>query len=100
LWHAVYTDLAGKLIPLLPPWTGNAKVCHARGSGHPGRSRRKQKREELDSRFRGNDRKDMAKRLILIVEDNEKSRKLVRDVLQVKGFHRPITAHNILRLKG
>ena len=29
----------------------------------------------------------MAGELILIVEDNEKSRKLVRDVLQVKGYH-------------
>jgi two-component system, cell cycle response regulator DivK len=28
----------------------------------------------------------MAGELILIIEDNEKSRKLVRDVLQVKGF--------------
>ena len=28
----------------------------------------------------------MANELILIIEDNEKSRKLVRDVLQVKGF--------------
>jgi CheY-like chemotaxis protein len=28
----------------------------------------------------------VANELILIVEDNEKSRKLVRDVLQVKGF--------------
>ena len=28
----------------------------------------------------------MAAELILIVEDNEKSRKLVRDVLQVKGY--------------
>ncbi len=28
----------------------------------------------------------MANELILIVEDNEKSRKLVRDVLQVKGY--------------
>ena len=28
----------------------------------------------------------MAGELILIVEDNEKSRKLVRDVLQVKGY--------------
>jgi len=28
----------------------------------------------------------MARELILIVEDNEKNRKLVRDVLQVKGY--------------
>ena len=28
----------------------------------------------------------MAGELILIVEDNEKNRKLVRDVLQVKGY--------------
>jgi CheY-like chemotaxis protein len=28
----------------------------------------------------------MANELVLIVEDNEKSRKLVRDLLQVKGF--------------
>jgi len=28
----------------------------------------------------------MANELILIIEDNEKNRKLVRDVLQVKGF--------------
>ena len=28
----------------------------------------------------------MANELILIVEDNEKNRKLVRDVLQVKGY--------------
>src|SRR4030095_11040599 len=29
----------------------------------------------------------MAGELILIIEDNEKNRKLARDVLQVKGFH-------------
>jgi two-component system, cell cycle response regulator DivK len=29
----------------------------------------------------------MANELILIVEDNEKNRKLVRDVLQFKGYH-------------
>src|SRR5215470_12164064 len=29
----------------------------------------------------------MAGKLILIVEDNEKNRKLIRDVLQVKGYH-------------
>jgi two-component system, cell cycle response regulator DivK len=29
----------------------------------------------------------MAGELILIVEDNEKNRKLIRDVLQVKGYH-------------
>lgn len=29
----------------------------------------------------------MAGELILIVEDNEKNRRLVRDVLQVKGYH-------------
>ena len=29
----------------------------------------------------------MANELILIIEDNEKNRKLVRDVLQVKGYH-------------
>jgi two-component system cell cycle response regulator DivK len=29
----------------------------------------------------------MANKLILIVEDNEKNRKLLRDVLQVKGYH-------------
>ena len=28
----------------------------------------------------------MANELILIIEDNEKNRKLVRDVLQVKGY--------------
>ena len=28
----------------------------------------------------------MAGELILIIEDNEKNRKLVRDVLQVKGY--------------
>jgi two-component system, cell cycle response regulator DivK len=28
----------------------------------------------------------MASELILIVEDNEKNRKLIRDVLQVKGY--------------
>jgi len=30
----------------------------------------------------------MAGELILIIEDNEKNRKLVRDVLQVKGYRR------------
>jgi len=34
----------------------------------------------------GNDGEVMANELILIVEDNEKNRKLVRDVLQVKGY--------------
>jgi two-component system, cell cycle response regulator DivK len=29
----------------------------------------------------------MSGELILIIEDNEKNRKLVRDVLQVKGYH-------------
>jgi len=29
----------------------------------------------------------MAGELILIVEDNDKSRKLIRDLLQVKGYH-------------
>src|SRR4030095_12570694 len=29
---------------------------------------------------------DMAGELILIIEDNEKNRKLVRDVLQIKGY--------------
>jgi two-component system, cell cycle response regulator DivK len=29
----------------------------------------------------------MAGELILIIEDNEKNRKLARDVLQVKGYH-------------
>jgi two-component system cell cycle response regulator DivK len=29
----------------------------------------------------------MVNKLILIVEDNEKNRKLLRDVLQVKGYH-------------
>ena len=42
--------------------------------------------EWLDSRFRGNDGKVMANELILIIEDNEKNRKLARDVLQVKGY--------------
>jgi CheY-like chemotaxis protein len=28
----------------------------------------------------------MANELVLIIEDNEKNRKLVRDVLQVKGY--------------
>ncbi len=35
---------------------------------------------------RGNDGEVMANELILIVEDNEKNRKLVRDLLQVKGY--------------
>ena len=35
----------------------------------------------------------MANELILIIEDNEKNRKLVRDVLQVKGY-RVIEAEN------
>jgi two-component system, cell cycle response regulator DivK len=50
------------------------------------------KRGSLDSRVRGNDdsltgnRNVMAGELILIIEDNEKNRKLARDVLQVKGY--------------
>ncbi len=35
---------------------------------------------------RGNEGEIMANELILIVEDNEKNRKLGRDVLQVKGY--------------
>ncbi len=35
---------------------------------------------------RGNDGEVMANELILIVEDNEKNRKLLRDLLQVKGY--------------
>ncbi len=34
----------------------------------------------------GNDGEVMANELILIVEDNEKNRKLLRDLLQVKGY--------------
>jgi CheY-like chemotaxis protein len=32
----------------------------------------------------------MAGELILIIEDNEKNRKLVRDVFQVKGYNRRV----------
>ena len=35
---------------------------------------------------RGNEGEIMANELILIVEDNEKNRKLLRDLLQVKGY--------------
>jgi two-component system cell cycle response regulator DivK len=41
----------------------------------------------------------MANELILIVEDNEKSRKLVRDILQFKGY-RTIETENGLEVLG
>ena len=44
----------------------------------------------------------MAEELILIIEDNEKNRKLMRDVLQVKGYRtvESETAEEGLRLAG
>ena len=44
----------------------------------------------------------MANELILIIEDNEKNRKLIRDLLQVKGYQTidTDTAENGLKLAG
>lgn len=48
----------------------------------------------------GNEEKQVAGELILVIEDNEKNRKLCRDVLQVKGYRtiESETAENGLKL--
>ena len=62
------------------PWRGGSSSCTAAGSGSRARSARAR---PSPSHLPG---EAMAGELILIVEDNEKNRKLVRDVLQFKGY--------------
>src|SRR5215467_2265407 len=61
------------------PYPGSSLSCMAVGSG----SRASQ---EKDRRSRSPSRSAMPNELILIVEDNPKNLKLVRDTLQVKGY--------------
>src|SRR5262245_10374287 len=66
---------------------GSGWPCHASSSSCMGDGFGSRASQEKGRRSRSPSRLAMANELILIVEDNPKNLKLLRDTLQVKGYH-------------